>query len=80
MSRVCTCRSCGLSFNATHAMWRRPAWCDQCRDTPRQVPASAYVAVRLATYSAASRLAICHIQRHEYAQATAVLTAAQDAA
>ena len=63
-------------------------WCDQCRTVRlaaaaarpcREIPASYFISLRLATYSAASRLAICHIQRHEYAQATAVLIAAQDA-
>ena len=64
-------------------------WCDQCRPVPkaeaaarpcREIRSIHFIAARLATYSAATRLALCHIQRHEYAQATAVLTAAKDAA
>ena len=88
MTRVCTCRGCGMSFNGRDS-GRRPVWCDQCRSVRlaeaaarpcREIPASHFIAVRLAAYSAATRLALCHIQRHEYAQATAVLTAAKDAA
>ena len=80
MTRVCTCRGCGLSFNALHATGTPPRWCEECKSVPYSVPAGVFIATRLATYSAATRLALCHIQRHEYAQATAVLTAAKDAA
>ena len=75
-----------MSFHATKAQGRKPVWCPECRvlpaspsgkrrirrKNPRQDP-EVYVALRLATYSAASRLALCHLERKEYPEAIVVL-------
>ena len=80
MNLICTCGGCGMSWTVIHVRGNPPRWCEECKSVPYNVPAGVFIATRLATYSAATRLALCHIQRHEYAQATAVLTAAKDAA